>query len=61
MSGSLAGIRVLIFKNDKKNNEKAPDYRLCFSENIKKEKIDSPQKSQVDGENNPFNDTEVPF
>lgn len=34
--GSFLGIKVLIFKNDKKGNEKAPDYRLVLAPKTEK-------------------------
>ena len=29
-AGNMGGVRVLIFQNDKKGNDKAPDLRLVF-------------------------------
>lgn len=37
MSGTLGGVRVLIFKNEHKTEDKHPDYRLVFAENKPKE------------------------
>lgn len=37
MSGSMGKTRILVFKNDKKGNENAPDYRLCIAENRRRE------------------------
>jgi uncharacterized protein (DUF736 family) len=31
MSGRMGDLKMLVFKNDKKGNEKAPDYRVCFT------------------------------
>ena len=37
LSGSMGGIRILVFKNNKKEpGSTQPDYRLCFAENRKK-------------------------
>lgn len=33
MSGSLGGVRVLIFKVKEKKGENSPDYTLCFAPN----------------------------
>lgn len=30
MTGTLGGVKVLIFKNKRKRNERDPDYTLCF-------------------------------
>lgn len=30
MTGTLGGVKVLIFKNKKKRNENDPDYTLCL-------------------------------
>ena len=37
LSGSMGGIRILVYKNNKKEpGSNQPDYRLCFAENRKK-------------------------
>lgn len=44
LAGSLGGIKVLIFKNKKKETgeaaENAPDYFMCFAQNEKRGKGD---------------------
>jgi uncharacterized protein (DUF736 family) len=37
LSGSLGGVRVLIFPNEKKTADNQPDYTLCFAPNEKRE------------------------
>lgn len=41
MGGNLGGARFLVFKNEKKRNDKDPDYYLCVAENKKREDRDS--------------------
>lgn len=31
LSGSFGNAKMMVFKNDKKDNENAPDYRVCFA------------------------------
>ncbi len=46
MSGSLGNLRVLIFRNTHKTQDKQPDYQLCFAPSNKdrgREKKDNPE------------------
>lgn len=36
LSGNFGDAKILIFPNDKKGNEKAPDYRMVLAEKTKK-------------------------
>ena len=63
MSGTMGGARVLIFKNEKKQEgSKQPDYNLVFAENKLKEKISAPQTPDYETlNNNPFAGEGIPF
>jgi len=53
MSGLMGGVRVMVFKNEKKEaGSKQPDYNLVFAENKKKEGKPDEEK---------LNDEEIPF
>jgi len=60
MSGTMGGVKVLIFKNEKKTEDKHPDYQLCFAENKPKDKA-VPKEDDPAGAGNPFGDNEIPF
>jgi hypothetical protein len=52
MSGSMGKIRVLVFKDaNKGDNEKAPDYRLCFAESKPKDGSGEDKKQQEQDDN----------
>ena len=72
MSGTMGGVRVLIFKNEKKvEGSKQPDYNLVFAENKPKEKSDDNAKQESSipefepRADNPFggdsDSSEIPF
>jgi uncharacterized protein (DUF736 family) len=56
-SGNLGDAKVLIFTNDKKGNDKAPDFRLCLAEKTKKSTTENTSNTT---ENN-FTDESIPF
>jgi uncharacterized protein (DUF736 family) len=58
-SGRLGDCNVMIFANDKKGNEKAPDYRLVIGE--RKNQVNNKQTDAPSGVENPFNDQDIPF
>jgi len=55
-SGNLGDAKVLIFTNDKKGNDKAPDFRMCLAEKTKKDGGAKPQATD-----NTFSDESIPF
>jgi hypothetical protein len=55
MAGNMGNVRVLVFKNEKKRNEKDPDYRLCFAQREQKE------SSRGSDEAPPPEDEDIPF
>lgn len=67
LSGSVnSDTRIVILKNEYKQEEKHPDYLIFLAENQKK---DQPQGNIVESgtevpnapENNPFSDDDIPF
>lgn len=53
-SGSMGGLKVMLFKNKFKKKDSQPDYQLVFGENKKK---DAPQEAAVAA----GGDEDVPF
>ena len=43
MSGSMGGVRVLVYKNERKSEDKHPDYNLVFAENKKRDVGNEPE------------------
>ena len=50
LAGSLGFAKILIFRNEKKENERQPDYRFCIAESEKKEQ----EPADEGGESAPF-------
>lgn len=58
-SGNLGDCKILIFPNDKKGNDRAPDYRLVIAE--KNKKTETQKAAHATSADNPFNDNDVPI
>lgn len=58
-SGKLGDCCIMIFPNDKRGNEKAPDYRLVIGE--RKNQVNGKQADAPAVGDNPFNDSDIPF
>ncbi len=55
LSGSMGGIRILVFKNTKKEpGSNQPDYRLCFAENRKRPEPEGEQTPTGGSDDVPF-------
>lgn len=37
MSGTLGGLNILLFKNEKKRTDKSPDYSICVAPKLAKQ------------------------
>ncbi len=46
LSGSLGGVRVLVFPVKNKTSEKSPDYTLCFAPNEQPASAQQPRKPE---------------
>jgi len=60
-SGNLGDCKIMIFPNDKKGNDRAPDYRMVIAEKQKKTGGQAQPATASDKPDNPFNDSDVPF
>lgn len=53
LSGSMGGVRIVIFKNIYKSKDSEPDYNLYFDESLKKKEVPkAPSK---------FDDDDIPL
>ena len=47
MSGTMGGAKLLIFKNERKEQDKHPDYYAFIGESVKKQEGQSAQQGQL--------------
>lgn len=62
LSGNLSpGVRVLVFKNNYKQNEREPDYRLCLAKRTHDERNDSSAPGGGPSAQSSSSDDAIPF
>lgn len=71
LSGNLGGLKILVFPNDKRGNDRAPDWRVCLTEREREEQPapgPSPQPQRpaqrpapVTGRATVVDDGDIPF